>query len=457
MALLQTILAFVVAIAVLVVIHELGHYLVARWSGVKVLRFSFGFGRVLWSRRAGKDNTEWAICAFPLGGYVKMLDEREGDVVPARELHRAFNQQSVWVRSLIVLAGPVANFLLAIAVYWVLFMTGQFEVASVVGSVQPNSAAQRAGLNSGDRVVEAGGKALQSWGDLRWAVIESAIDGATLSLTVQSADGARVERRLELQGVSIDDRQPDPMQQIGLRPPMPQVSPIVGRVLPGSPAEKAGIQLGDRIVSLDDVAIPHFQVFADTVAARSGRTVPVRVERDGKVVDLTVSVEPVAGSQPPRGRVGIEVKPDPQAQRVTMTEVFYGPVNALSKAMESTWATTAFSLKVMWRMLRGDVSLSNVSGPLTIADYAGKSARAGLDSFVSFIALVSISLGVLNLLPVPLLDGGHLLYYLAEIIRGKPLSEHVMELGQRIGFVLLGCLMLLAFFNDINRQFSGLG
>ncbi|GAB4059033.1 RIP metalloprotease RseP [Uliginosibacterium sediminicola] len=458
MQILQYLVAFFFALGVLVVVHELGHYLAARACDVKVLRFSFGFGRVLWSRRAGADATEWAICAFPLGGYVKMLDEREAEesIAPS-ELARAFNRKNVWQRILIVIAGPLANFLLAIAVYWVLFMAGHHELVSVIGPVSQDSPAARAGLQAGDRVTAVNGDVVKSWSDLRWAVMDAALDGRSLQLDVRKEDGTHARRSLSLAGVSIDDRQPDPMQQAGLSLPVPPIPAVIGKVLEGSPAAAAGLQAGDRILAIDAQPVTYFQDFAERIAALPGQSVSLRVQRGSAEMQIGVQVAAQKDSKPLRGRIGVAVQPQPGAADSFIEAVSYGPLAAMSHALDSTWNTTVFSLKVMWRMVRGEVSLRNVSGPLTIASYAGQSAQAGIEPYVSFIALISISLGVLNLLPVPLLDGGHLLYYVAEIIRGKPLSEHLMELGQRFGLVLLAGLMLLAFFNDINRQFSGLG
>ncbi|MDB5800658.1 MAG: peptidase [Rhodocyclales bacterium] len=456
MQLLHTILAFVFALGILVLIHELGHYLVARWCGVKVQRFSLGFGRVVWSRRFGRDQTEWAISALPLGGYVSWIDDQEGGVAPD-EQHRTFQSQPLLSRAMIVVAGPAANFLLAIAAYWVLFMIGTTELAPVIGTIKSPSAAESAGLIAGERISKIDGEPIQSWTDLRWAVVDAALDGRSLQIEATTASGAQILHDLSLKGVKIDDRQPDPMTQLGISIPVPRLPMIVGEVEPGSPGARAGIFPGDEILRVDGEPTAFFHEFAAAIARKPGQSVEIVLRRQGQELTLRATPELVKDSSPARGRVGIGPQRPAEASRENLVEVRYGLLGAMSHALNQTWAMTTFSLKAMWRMVTGELSLRNVSGPITIADYAGKSAQAGIEPYISFIALISLSLGVLNLLPVPILDGGHLLYYVIEFIRGKPLSERIMQLGQNAGFALLGGLMLLAFFNDINRQFPGPG
>ena len=456
MDLLHTTLAFLAALGVLVVIHELGHYLVARYCGVKVLRFSFGFGKVLWSRKSGPDQTEWAFSAIPLGGYVKMLDEREGEVDPV-ERHRAFNTQSVRSRMAIVVAGPLANLLLAVLVYWVVFLLGVTDQSPTVGRVKPDTAVARAGFVEGDRVLQVDGESVQSISDLRAALIGGVLDERTVLLDVRTRGGERQTRTLKLGGVRIDDASPDFMKQIGFSMPILHVPPLLGDIVPGSPAERAGLRTGDLVLAVGNEPVPYFQDLVEAIGTRPGQKLSLHILRGEQTLELPVTPDPIAGTKPLRGRMGAGLKAPDEAWMEHAVTVRYGPVDALWHAVVQTRDAVGISLKGMWMIVQGKLSLRNVSGPLTIAEFAGKSAKAGIETYINFIAMISISIGVLNLLPIPILDGGHLLYYVAEVIRGKPLSEHLMELGQRAGLALLGSLMLLAFFNDITRQFPGSG
>ncbi len=454
MSLLHTIASFVVALGVLIVVHELGHYLVARWAGVKVLRFCVGFGRPLWSRRFGRDQTEWAIAAIPLGGYVKMVDEREGAVAP-EDLPRAFNRQTVGKRFLIVLAGPVANFLLAIALYWGLFVGGVQEMKPVVGTPPQGTLAAAAGLRAGDLVTHVDGQPVQSWQEVRWKVLHASLDRRAVGLEVIDAR-SRIERRvLDLTGVSGEQIEGDLMSGLGLRPFRPDVAPVIGKVTPGSAAERTGLRVGDRVSHVDGEPVPTWDAFVARVRPAAGRSLRFDVERDGRALVIEITPEPVAQNGERIGRIGAAPRVDPEGMKPYLVEIRHGPVEALGLAASKTWEMSVFSLRMLGRMLTGEVSWKNLSGPVTIADYAGQSAQLGLTPYLAFLALISISLGVLNLLPIPLLDGGHLMYYAVEVVKGSPLSERVMELGQRVGLALLLCLMAFAFYNDINRLLSG--
>jgi regulator of sigma E protease len=447
MSLLTTVLAFLVTLGVLIVVHELGHYSVARACGVKVLRFSIGFGRPLARWVQGADRTEWVISALPLGGYVRMLDERDTDQPPvaASDLGRAFNRQPVARRIAIVLAGPLANLLLAVAVYWGLAVTGVQEAPAVIAAPLPGTPAERAGLQRGDRIVAADGEALRSWADLNWQVLQQAVDRAPLDLTVQREGGDESRLTLDLADLAQDDVEGNPMPKIGLAPLAGP--PRVGRVIAGGAAERAGLQAGDLIVGVGGVATRSTSELIATIKAAPGQPLQLAVERGAAALELTVvpaAVTPADG--PPIGRIGAEL-----GDRVQTVVVRYGPFEALSLAVSRTVDTVVFSLRMLYKMIVGEASLKNLSGPVTIADYAGKTASAGLTAFLSFLALVSISLGVLNLLPVPLLDGGHLLYYLIEIVKGSPVSERVMDWGQRAGAAMLVMLTALALFNDLTR------
>ena len=450
-----TILSFLVTIGVLVVIHELGHYAVARLLGVKILRFSVGFGRPLWVRRLGPDRTEWAIAAIPLGGYVKMLDEREGEV-PAAERARAFNRQSVGARILIVLAGPVANFLLAFLIYWVLFIAGLPGVKPVLGDAPQGTPAAIAGLSNGETIRAIDGEPVHTWTDVRWLLLKEAVKRQAVDLEVQSPLGARSTRRLDMSGITKDDLDRDFLGKLGLRPFRPAVPAVLGRVLPGSAAERAGVSPGDRVVAIDGKPIATWFDFTAVVSKNPGRTLELEVERQGRRYPMRATPEPVGEGDARIGRLGVEAGPQlkQEFERMTTT-VRYGPVAAVGQAAHKVYDLSVFSIKMLGRMVVGDVSWKNLSGPITIADYAGQSAQLGWITFLGFLALVSVSLGVLNLLPIPLLDGGHLVYYFAEIVKGSPVSEKTMEIGQRFGMALLLGLTFFAFYNDINRLFTG--
>ena len=445
---------FLLALAILIAVHEYGHYLAARLCGVKVLRFALGFGPVVVSRRLGRDQTEWALCAIPLGGYVRMLDEREAEVSP-QDRSRAFNVQSLAKRSFIVAAGPIANFLLAIFLYWGVFLPGSTELAPIISVVSSGSVAERAGFQALDRVSSVEGQPVATAAALRWALIDHAVDRATVVLNVVSATGDSAQRELDLSAVEIDDSKPDVLAQLGVRLGMPNPPAVLGALLPGGPAEAAGLHSGDIVVSVASAPVKDWVDFYEAVGKRAGLITEIGILRDGQLQTISLTPEHYVDKRGKRGRVGVAVKDDPSLISAYSVRVNDGVVGSLLRAIRQTVDTSVFSLKVMWRMVRGDVSLRNISGPVTIADYAGQTASMGLEAYLRFLALVSISLGVLNLLPVPILDGGHLLYYVAEFIRGRPLSEYVMELGQRVGIALLVSLSVFALFNDINRLISG--
>ena len=445
--------AFALVIGVLVVFHELGHYLAARRCGVKVLRFSVGFGRVLWQRRFGADGTEWAVSVIPLGGYVKMLDEREGDVAPA-EAQRAFNRQTVGRRSLIVAAGPLANFLLAILLYWGIFMYGSDELLPLLGQPPAGTPAAVASIQAGEQVRSIDGEPVQTWNDLRWQVLQKATVEDEAVLEVINARGEIAIRRLALAAAAEDGWEGDALERLGLRFYRPDLPPVIGRVMDG-PAQHAGIQPGDRVVAIDGRAIASWHELVMAIRDAGGRQLRLELVRQTEnfTVDLVPEVFSEAGKR--IGKIGIGVAETGESRRPLRTFVSYGPVESAVKAVRETWDKSVFSLLMLGKMLTGEVSLKNLSGPVTIADYAGQSARLGFDYYVKFMALVSISLGVLNLLPIPVLDGGHLMYHMIEVVRRKPLSERAMAIGQQLGLAILFTLMAFAFFNDLNRLFGG--
>ncbi len=454
MSLLYTVVSFVVALGVLIVVHEYGHYLVARLCGVKVLRFSVGFGRPLAVWRAGRDRTEWAIAAVPFGGYVKMLDEREAPVAPA-DLPRAFNRQGVGRRFLIVLAGPVFNFAFAIAVYAGLFMYGLPEARPILAAPPAGTLAAAAGFRAGDTVRAIGGRPVATWQELRWRVLEAALQREPLPVEVSDARRRVATLVLDLRGLPELEADGDVLARIGLRLYRPPLAPILGQIVAGSPAAQAGLRSGDRVVAAGGRAVPTWEALVQAVRDRPGEPLRLTVERDGRTLELEVLPKAVEANGKRIGQIGAAPQlPASEADEI-FVRVHYGPAAALAKAARKTYDIATFSLKVLGKMVIGEVSWRNLSGPVTIADFAGQSAQLGAVAYLSFLALISISLGALNLLPIPLLDGGHLMYYAIEKIRGSPVPERVMEFGQRIGLALLLILMAFAFYNDINRLFSG--
>ena len=460
MSLVQTIVAFIVALGVLIVVHEFGHYLIARLCGVKVLRFSVGFGRALATWRLGADRTEWVVAAIPFGGYVKMLDEREGDVTAA-ELPRAFNRQSVWKRFAIVVAGPLFNFAFAVLVYAGLFMYGLPEARPILGAPPAGTLAAAAGVRAGDTVRAIDREPISTWQELRWRVLQAALQREAVRLETQDQRGNIAEVTLDLRGFPSSDVESDVLERVGLRLYRPPLPAILGQIVAGGAGERAGLAPGDRVVRADGQPIDSWEPFVTVVRAHAGTPLSLTIERGataeraGTQRTIEVVPEAVNAGGARIGRIGAgPQQPEGYAERL-LVRVKYGPLESLSRALAKTWDISIFSLKMLGKMLIGEVSWRHLSGPVTIADFAGQSAQMGWISYVSFLALISISLGVLNLLPIPLLDGGHLMYYAIEIVKGKPVSERFMELGQRVGLALLLVLMAFAFYNDLNRLLTG--
>ncbi len=454
MNLLHTIAAFVVALGALVIVHEYGHYLVARICGVKVLRFSIGFGLPLWKKRFGRDQTEWVVAAVPLGGYVKMLDEREGEVA-AQELGRAFNQQSVWRRYAVVVAGPLANFLFAILLYWLLFMHGVQEARPIVALPQPGTPAASAGFQDGETIRAINGEPITSWQEVRWRMLQLALERQQVKVEVLNRNNQINWRTIDLSPFDAEQLQGDTLALIGLKLYRPAISPVIGQIVSGSVAEQAGLQAGDRILAVDGKPIVSWNELVELVRNHPAQQLRLAYQRGNERRELALVPEAVQQNGSAVGRIGAAAKLDQQALDKLVTVVRYGAASALANAVEKTWDTSVFSLRMLGRMLIGQVSWKNLSGPVTIADYAGQSAQLGMVSYLNFLALISISLGVLNLLPIPLLDGGHLMYYTVEIFKGSPVSDRIMEIGQKLGLTLLLVLMAFAFYNDINRLISG--
>lgn len=449
MNLIQTIFAFAVVIGVLVVIHELGHYLVARWCGVKVLRFSVGMGKVVWSRRFGVDQTEWALSALPLGGYVKMLDRRDEDSGPIapEDAAREFTAQPVGKRIAIVAAGPIANFLLAIAIMAGLFMHGLPEPVARI-SVAQGSAADTAGLRSGDLVTEVNGKPVQSWGEVRWTLLQAALQQQTGQMSVlrphESGSNEMVEVRLPTDRIEADDLDNALFERLGLS--LARAPALLGEIVAGGPAARAGLRTGDLILKVDGQPVADAVVFVELMQASAGRTLVIEGVRHGEPFLLEVTPHAERVGERMVGRIQAQV----DLSRATVT-VASDPLQAFARATQRTWDISIMTVKMLTKLITGQASLKNITGPITIADYAGQSARTGWISFLSFMAFISISLGVMNLLPIPVLDGGHLLYYALELFSGRPVPERVGAVLQRAGLGVLFVLMAVAMFNDIAR------
>jgi regulator of sigma E protease len=447
---------FLVAVSLLVTVHEFGHYWVARRLGFKVLRFSVGFGTPLW-KRVGRDpdRTEYVFAALPLGGYVKLLDEREGPV-PSGELHRAFTRKAPWQRILVLLAGPAFNIAFAVLLLWgMLWVAGQPEVRAVVGAVTADSLMERAGLRAGDEITALDGRAIAGRSDVVLGLVDAMSGSGRADLTVRGRDGA--ERRLAL---VVDD--PDVRRALtepsafvrgfGFRfwePPRPAV---IGRVVAGGPAERAGLRAGDEVVAVEGVAVKDFPALVEAVSAQPGREILLEYRRDGVVRRTRVATEADEVDGRRIGRIRVETPPPGPMPAEMVLQRDFGPLEALRESVVRCWDMTVLQARMFWRMIMGQVSMKNLSGPISIAEYAGDSASGGIAAFLGFLVLISLSLGFLNLLPIPILDGGQVVYQFAEWAKGSPLSDRVQAFGQQLGIALLLLLMGVALFNDVARQ-----
>lgn len=455
---LISVVTFIVAIGVLVAVHEFGHFWVARKLGIRVLRFSIGFGKPLYRRVLGKDPVEFVIAAVPLGGYVKLLDEREGNVAE-RDLPLAFNRQPVWKRIATLLAGPVMNLIFAIALYWVLFTAGVPAVKPIIGEVTPDSIAAQAGLRFEDQILQIGGQPTPTLEAATLAILEDLTDDGTIDMVVRGVDGSERNLSLVAGNRSRELTQPEALLPgLGFEIWRPRVKAIIAEVSEGTAGARAGLKANDEIVAIDGQPIQHFQQLVNRVKPNPGRTVTLQVRRDGAVRDVRVTIgESTQGGQK-FGLIGIKPKdqriPTGRTVEDMLTLQKYGAVGAVGAAAAKTWDTSVFTLRIVGRIITGDVSLQAISGPISIAETTGFAARQGWRTFLATLALISISLGVLNLLPIPILDGGQVVYQLAELVKGRPVSERAQLLGQQIGIAMLILMMTLAFYNDIARHLN---
>ena len=458
---MSTLLSFILAISILVVIHEFGHFWVARRCGVKVLRFSVGFGKPLWSY-TDKLGTEFSIAPIPLGGYVKMLDEREAEVKP-EEVHQAFNQKTVWQRIAIASAGPIANFIFAILAYWSLYVTGVSGLVPVIGTVDQDSPAYEQGLRAGDRIVAVDDESVDSFQEVSWQLISYIGETTQIPLTIEG--GNQIQRRVifPIESWLTDQEAPDPMKALGIKPRLLPIEAIIGQVLEGGAAQKSGLMTGDKVTELlvDDFTheINDWRDWVELVREHPNQTMELFIQRtasNGELqqikVQLTPRVKTVENGKI-IGHVGAGIDPAaiPEIPKNWITKTQLGPVDSFIQASIKTQQLIVFTLESLWKMILGELSVKNLSGPITIAKVADSSVSNGLQAFIGFLALLSVSLGVLNLLPIPVLDGGHILFYGIEAIRGKALSERTQMMAIQVGMALLMGLMVIAFYNDISR------
>ncbi len=449
---LHTLFYFIIAIGILVSFHEFGHFWVARKVGVKVIRFSVGFGKVLWSYQRNPEATEYVLSAIPLGGYVKMVDEREGEVA-SEDLPYAFNRQPLWARTAIVAAGPAFNLILAVILFWCVLVVGETGIKPIIGVVAQGTLAANAGFVEGDEIVSVNDKLTPTWTEAMGVIIASALNGdQEVNVTVKNLDNQQNERSLSFSETTIQS--PEVLyQKLGFKPWSPKLKPIIGNVLPESAALNAGLLKGDVLISADGVLLQDWMQWVEMVKSHPAVLINVVIERDGVQLPLSITPKSVQVEQKTEGKIGAAVLVPEDLLKSVTVEYALSPIDAIPIAFETTGYYSSATLKMMGRMLLGKASVENLSGPISIAQYAGQSATMGLVAFIKFMALVSVSLGVLNLLPVPVLDGGHLLFFALEAIKGRPLSDKIQNFFQQVGMTLLMSLMALAMFLDVQRLF----
>ncbi|MCX7100129.1 MAG: RIP metalloprotease RseP [Methylobacter sp.] len=450
---LHTLFYFIVAISVLVSIHEFGHFWVARKVGVKVLRFSLGFGKIVYSYQKDSASTEYVLSAIPLGGYVKMVDEREGEVSEA-DLPFAFNRQTLWARIAIVAAGPIFNLVLAIILFWAVLVIGEMGIRPILGTVEQGTLASAGGFVEGEEIISVNDKVTPTWTEAMTVIVSSALEGErNIKLSVKSNDDQQNFKTLRLS--DVDAENPDVLyNRLGFKPWSPKLKAIIGKVLPDSAALTAGLQQGDLIVSADEVIIIDWMQWVGIVKSHADLAIKLLIERDGVNIPITITPKSVKAGEKLEGKVGASVYIPEELMKSVSVEYSLSPIDAIPVAFQTTWFYSASSLKMMGKMLIGKASVKNLSGPISIAEYAGQSATMGVAPFIKFMALVSVSLGILNLLPIPVLDGGHLLFFAIEGLKGSPVPEKIQLFFQQIGIALLVSLMALAMFLDVERLFQ---
>lgn len=449
-----TTLAFFVTISILVTVHEYGHYQVAKWCGVKVLKFSIGFGKSFWSKSFGKDNTEFVVAVIPLGGYVKFLDEKEAlDTNPPpqfseSDLQRAFNRQHVLKRMAIVLAGPFANLLLATILYWLLLMSGVTVIKPMIGKVIADSPAEVAGFKQNDMIKSINGRAVDSWKEAGVALVTESLQSDSVNVEVIDDHQIKRFRKLNLQQFDFERSNQDVMTALGFTLYEVNTPPRIGYVAEGTPADIAGLMVGDLVLCVNQKKVTFWQDFTEEVRQHANKSIEVLIKRNQE--QITFNITPKASQVDGKtiGLIGVAA----QDSRVTTSH--FSVWRALRKSTLLTWDTSILSLRLMGRLVMGQLSLKNMSGPITIANAAGESADKGFKPYIAFLAFISISIGVMNLLPIPVLDGGHFMYYIAEVVTGRPVPDTALIIGQKIGLFLLGILMVIAFYNDIARLIS---
>lgn len=452
MGYLYSVIGFLIAIGVLVAVHEFGHFWVARKLGVKVLRYSIGFGKPLWTKVAGDDQIEYVIAAIPLGGYVKMLGEGDPDApVEPHEAHRAFDNQPIWKRTLIVAAGPGINFLFAVLLFLMLGLMSKDGLVPTLGDVPTDSLVAQAGVEAGDQIIEIDGRPVDYFGQQDLHVFNQVLRGKSVELQVRKTDNSVKEVSLDVSQLPIYNISPSFLTRtLGLVPIAPQISTEFARIVEASPAAAAGLQVGDKVVGIDGVTISGWQQMVEIISAAPEQSLTLSIDRDGVIKSLLITPRAYEQGSERIGRIGVAPKilPYDDVQTVHVDRSLW---QALKYGIDQTWLMSSVTVRMLWKMLTLQVSHENISGPITIAQVAGQAIQIGLDYYLHILAVISISLGVMNLLPIPMLDGGHLMMYVVEAIAGKATSEKVYAVGQKLGIVFLACLMSLAFYNDIFR------